>query len=91
MSLPIRPGKAVVGKCYEDESGFYLGAYLKMGSRPRDPLDSGAGQTLSPVYVFENRSIEDTYPMPKVKEVPCKTAGRRKSKKAGRRTRKRRV
>jgi len=82
------------GFCYEDSKGRYLGKYLRMDACPCGPGDSGSGQTMKMLYVFENATIpEGKYgPELDVKEVPCKTAGRRKTKKkAGRRTRKKRV
>lgn len=94
MSSLIHPFKAVVGKCYEDATGVYLGKYVRLDAKPRnDSRDSGSGQMTSAIkYVFENRTIDDGNDTPRVKEVPCKTAGRRKTKKkAGRRKTKKRV
>ena len=87
MTSPIHPFKAVVGKCYEDQAGNYLGKYVRLDAKPRnDSPDAGSGQMTSAIkYVFENRTIGDGNDTPRVKEVPCKTAGRRKTKKKARR------
>ena len=46
----------------------YLGMYEKMGSKARDE-DYTTSQRPSPVYIFELKTLEDEYPMQKVREV----------------------
>lgn len=94
------PYEATVGLCYERSDGTYLGKYEGMKSARsivHDAEAGEAGQYRAPLYVFEKANIKDDYfTSGIIKEVPCKTGARRrksksKTKKAGRRTRKKRV
>jgi len=73
--------KSVEGKCYEHENGTYLGKYK--GTSPGAPYgdDGPAAGRFRPIYDFENKSLPDDYPQPKVKEVPCRTGGKRRTRK----------
>ena len=67
----IKVYKAVVGSCYNSEAGTYLGKFLRIDSRVRGSGDGTAGQSLAPIYVFENETIQDTYPAAMVTLTPC--------------------
>jgi hypothetical protein len=57
-------GKAV-------EPPEYLGMYKQMGSRSRGE-DTSSNQRPAPLYIFELKTLEDEYPMHKVREVEKK-------------------
>jgi len=70
------------GKCYEHEDGTYLGKYK--GPGPGEPYTEGpaaARNQLRTVFIFENKTLLDDYPQHKVKEVPCRTGGKRRTRK----------
>ena len=71
-----------VGRCYDRLSdGMYLGSYKGMGRGYLREEGPGAG-TYSPIYLFENATLKDTYPVDMVIEVGCKpTEENRKRKK----------
>jgi len=69
------------GKCYEHEDGTYLGEYK--GPGPGEPYGGeGPGRDrLRTVFNFENKTLPDKYPQHRVKEVPCRTGGKRRTRK----------
>lgn len=84
----IKVYKAVVGICYNSNTGKYLGKFLRTDSRVRDSLDGTAGQSLSPIYVFENETIQDMYPATMVTPTPCISSGGAGERGGSRRNRK---
>ena len=74
------PNYVQVGKCYQHQNGKYLGKYEGTSGIPYME-GPGYGQGLSrTVYNFENE--ENVHEFYRVKEVPCRTGGkRRKTKK----------
>jgi hypothetical protein len=80
----IKVYKCVKDTCYNHAAdNRYLGKFIKMDSRPRDPGAGAAGQSRAPIYVFEKETIEDHYPADEVIETPCiATGGRRTTRKA---------
>jgi len=70
----VKVSEAVVGKCYKDESGSYLGKYLRIDKGQE--RERGLG--FVPIYVFENGIINDSWPTPKVTPIDCKNGGKRK-------------
>jgi hypothetical protein len=67
------------GKCYELEDGTYLGKFIKTSPGQAYGSDGPFGNYVRPIFNFENNDItdEDT----KVKEVPCRTGGKRRTRK----------
>jgi hypothetical protein len=72
--------KSVSGKCYQHEDGTYLGEFKERGNGTMREEGPGAG-TYRPIYVFANKTLGDNYPSDKVKEVPCETGGKRRTRK----------
>jgi hypothetical protein len=76
---------AKVGKYYElvESAGKavnppeYLGMYEKMGSTPRG---EETNRSRAPIYIFELKTLQDEYPMQKVREVEKRGGRRRKSR-----------
>ena len=61
-----------VGKCYDRVSdGMYLGSYKGIGNGYLRTEGFGSG-TYSPIYLFENATLPDNYPVDLVKEVECR-------------------
>ena len=69
-----------VGKCYEHKDGTYLGEYKGPGAG--EPYMEGPGAASNQVrivYDFENKKgVHEAY---RVKEVPCETGGKRRTRK----------
>ncbi len=72
--------KSVEGKCYEHENGTYLGKY-KGTSNGEEYTEGPAAGRFRPIYDFENKTLPDDYPQHRVKEVPCRTGGKRRTRK----------
>lgn len=67
----IKVYKAELGICYNSKTGKYLGKFLRTGERVRNSEGGTAGQSLAPIYVFENETIQDTFPAAMVTPTPC--------------------
>ena len=79
MSFVDMPNYVQVGKCYQHQNGKYLGKYEGTSGIPYME-GPGYGQGLSrTVYNFENE--ENVHEFYRVKEVPCRTGGKRRTRK----------
>jgi len=68
-----------VGKCYQHQNGKYLGKFIGTSGIPYTD-GPGYGMGLSrTVYNFENE--ENVHEFYRVKEVPCRTGGKRRTRK----------
>ena len=85
----IKIYKCVKGTCYKHAAdNRYLGKFLDLGSRARNTGAGAAGQTRSPIYIFEKEEINDNYPADMVIPVTCMgSGGKRKVTKKTRRNR----
>ena len=71
-AAPIKIYNCVVGTCYRHKSNNrYLGKFLRKDGRARDSRAGEAGNTMAPIYVFDNETIEDNYPADMVIETKC--------------------
>ena len=93
--MSIKVYNCTVGSCYEVVQQFgkpvdpprYVGQYLGMKTRSRDSSAGSAGQSLAPIFVFEKETIDDTYPPEMMREVECRSGGKRKNRKSRKQTR----
>jgi hypothetical protein len=80
MAFVDMPNYVQVGKCYQLEDGTYLGKFI--GTSAGDVYDqyaSFASNYVRIVYDFENKKgVHEAY---RVKEVPCRTGGKRRTRK----------
>jgi len=78
MAFVDMPKYVQVGKCYQHENGKYLGKYEGEGRGTMREEGAGAG-TYRIVFNFENeKGVSEAY---RVKEVPCETGGKRRTRK----------
>ena len=71
----------IVGKCYQQNDGTYLGKYEGTSNGTMREEGPGAG-TYRVLFDFENKKGIKEGTNIKIKEVPCETGGkRRKTKK----------
>jgi hypothetical protein len=71
---------AVPGTCYQDEDGTYLGKFKEKVLGDVFTEGYAAGQQRQS-FVFEKKTIDDSpYRPHKVKEVPCETGGKRRTR-----------
>jgi hypothetical protein len=78
MAFVDMPKYVQVGKCYQHQNGTYLGKFIRTSAG--DAYDHGSfGNYLRTVYDFENmKGVHEAY---RVKEVPCETGGKRRTRK----------
>ena len=74
------PNYVQVGKCYQHQNGTYLGKFIKTSAgEPYTEGPGAANNQVRTVFDFENmKGIHEFY---RVKEVPCRTGGKRRTRK----------
>jgi hypothetical protein len=70
----------IEGKCYQQDDGTYLGKYEGEGRGTMREDGPGRG-TYRVVFNFENKKGIKEGTNIKVKEVPCETGGKRRTRK----------
>lgn len=81
-TIPV--SKSVIGVCYVNQDGSYLGRFLGI-SRGQEYMEGPFAGRFRPIYAFENGIINDSYPIEKVTATPCKNGGKRKGTRKTRR------
>jgi hypothetical protein len=70
--------KSVEGKCYQHQNGKYLGKFIGTSDGEEYKEGPGIGRFRT-VFDFENeKGVSEAY---RVKEVPCETGGKRRTRK----------
>jgi len=70
----------IVGKCYQQNDGTYLGKYEGTSDGTMREEGPGAG-TYRVLFNFENKKSIKEGTNIKIKEVPCETGGKRRTRK----------
>jgi len=84
-AIPV--SKSVVGTCYMHQDGSYLGKFKEIG-RGQQYTEGPAAGNYRPIYVFQNRTIDD-WPVEYVMTTSCKNGGKRKGTRKSRRNKRR--